>query len=324
MEISEVLQPGQEVKVVTGKGRPPLTCSVKKIKENMVAVSMDDLKNKEEANVGGIIAISWPSGDGGSFKTKGEIIQNKSFPIVVARCGEIIKKAEEPTSEIPVDPNYDPEFDRKYVQKPKGDQSEADIQRESARVEDAFPIQFFIVEKDSAEQKKMDYLARSSKDRRDESKAASTELSEAAVRNKLSSANPAVAEVILDLYQKYAMLSAKVLKKEVKGGGEESSGTCIDLSGSGLQFLTMQQIKPKTIVKFIIAPPAASPPFSISAMGEVMRVEQKKDPLDRKTKYAYGTRFYAIHEDDSEEIIQYTFKRQQEMLKARRKMGGYD
>lgn len=329
MDINEVLTLGQDVKIGTPQsGGLKYDAQVKKIKENLVAFAIANLQKKEEASVGGKIMVAW-TGKDGAYKTKGEVVQDKTFPIVVVRVGDVVKsqdeakaeKAEQEEKEEEVhQADYDPDFDRKYVKK---SQEPADgVQRESARVEDAFPIQFFIVEKETVEQKKKDYLVRRTRDRRDDSKV-STDFSESEVVSKLSQVDPRVAEVILDLYKKYASLAARVFKKEIKGGGEENSATCVDLSGSGLQFLTKRQIKPNTVFKLIANPPA-SPPFSISALGEVMRVEMKKDPLDRKMKYAYGCRFVAIHEDDKEELIQYTFKRQQEMLKMRRKMAGYD
>lgn len=334
MEVADALKIGQDVNYATSKtskgGAQKLSGKVKKIKDNLVAVNLEGAKDKDSIAVGDKVLISW-NADGFSHKTKGDVIQNKTFPIVVTRVRDIVKVKEDPEAEKAAQaeeeergPNYDPDFDKKYVKASKPEPQEGpESERQMARVEDGFPIHFFAVEKSSVEEKKVDYLSRRSKERRDESKASHAGLEEGDVLKKLASANPRVTEVIMDLYQKYAALSEKVFKKEVKGGGDESTGTCVDLSGTGFQFLTKQQILPKTIMKFIINPPA-SPPFSISVLGEVMRVERKKDPLDRKTKYAYGTRFYAIHEDDREEFIQYTFKRQQEILKRRRAMAGYD
>jgi hypothetical protein len=326
MDINDALALGQDVKIGTPKsGGLKYDGQVRKIKENLVAIALANFPNKEEAAPGCKVMIAW-AGKAGAFKAKGEVIQDKTYPIVVVRVGEIVQSQEEEKEEKEEkeeevhQADYDKDFDRKYVK--KSQESEAEIQRESARVEDAFPIQFFIVEKETVEQKKKDYLVRRTRDRREDSKT-STNFSESEIITKLSNADPRVAAVILDLYHKYTTLAARIIKKEIKGGGEENSATCVDLSGSGLQFLTKQQIKPGTVFKFIANPPA-SPPFSVSALGEVMRVELKKDPLDRKMKYAYGCRFVAIHEDDKEELIQYTFKRQQEMLKMRRKMADYE
>ncbi len=326
MGIAEVLEVGQEVGVIIQGSSRKYNCAVKKIKGDLVAVSLTEVKDKEEVSVGKKVAISWDTSEETSYKAKGSIIQNKVFPIVVARLGDVIKKSEEKKEEgkekEDVDESFDPEFDRKYVKETESISEDGEAERDSARVEDAFPIQFFVPDQETVRQEKNDYLSRRTRERRSDSQV-STEFKENEVLEKIANSDPGVIEVITDLYRKYYLLANKVFKKEDKESGGKNMGTCVDLSGSGLQFLTKQQIKPKTILKFMINPPA-TPPFSISALGEVMRVERKKDPTDRKTKYAYGARFYAIHEDDQEEIIQYTFKRQQEMLKQRRRKAGYD
>jgi len=327
MEITEVLKLGQAVKVGTAQsGGKKYSGTVKKIKESLVAISVEALQNKDEVALGKPVLIIWKTDAGVPCKTRGEVIQNKALPIMVARVGEIVQGKAEAQQEAPKEKkeeperteDYDPDFDKKFIkQRAEGEEAE----RSSARVDDCFPMQFFVVDKATVAKKSKDYLSRKSGERRDDSKV-STDFNEVEITKRLAKADPAIASVIRDLYGKYSVLAARVFKKEVQGGGDENSGTCADLSGSGLQFLTKRQIKPGTVVKFILNPPA-SPPFSISALGEVMRVEKKKDPLDRKMKYAYGTRFYAIHEDDREAIIQYTFKRQQEMLKARNKTAGF-
>lgn len=321
MEIAEVLKPGQEVNIAIQGGSGKHKCTVKKVKDNLVAVPLAGVNDKGEIAVGKKISISWGANKA-SYKSQGTIIQNKAFPIVVGRFGDVAKKKEEEKEEEQDEEGLDLQFDKKYVKESEGTLESDEGERDLARVEDAFPISFFVVDQETKDQKKEDYLSRRTRDRQTESQIF-TELGENEVLEKLANADPGVIEVINDLYKKYSLLASKVLKKEVKGGGEKSSGTCIDLSGGGLQFLTKRQIKPNIILKFLITPPS-SPPLTISALGEVKRIEKKKDPTDRKMKYAYGTHFYAIHEDDREEIIQYTFKRQQEMLKARRRKAGYD
>ncbi len=331
MEIKEVLKPGQEIKVLTYKSSDQekaqkYVCKVKKVKDDLVAIPMDDVKDEDEVVVGNQIMISWSPEEGVSYKAKGKIIQNKALPIIVVRFEAVAKgkegavKKEEPEEIQDAAVEIDPTFDAKYVKEVKVDASESD--RDSARIGDAFHIHYFIIDQASVGKKKKQYLAKPSNERREDSEA-SVDLSEAEVREKLVHVDQAIAEVFMDLYRKYAVMAARVFPKEVKGGGEESVATCVDVSGTGLQFLSKRQIKPGTVLKFTISPPA-SPPFSLNVMGEVMRVEKKKDPTDRKMKYAYGTRFVAIHEDDREKIIQYTFKRQQEILKARRSKAGYD
>ena len=78
-------------------------------------------------------------------------------------------------------------------------------------------------------------------------------------------------------------------------------------------------INPKDdFLKIILAPPNGNPPFSISVLAQVRNVKMIKS--GSVTKYEAGAQYYAIHEEDMEEIIRYTFQLQREQLRLRKNM----
>jgi hypothetical protein len=181
-------------------------------------------------------------------------------------------------------------------------------------------MEFYLLSKEEAGQKKKDYMLRRTKDRRES--AVSTGVyagyNETEILEKISYMDKALVEVILDIYRKVAALSTTVTQAKPKMEGE-NTGMCVDLSGTGLKIICTQKLKKGDILKLIIAPPKASPPFSVSALGEVMRVEDVPPQPKQPKKYAIGIKHYAMHDDDMELITQYTFQLQREMLSMRRR-----
>ncbi len=284
---------------------------VKKIKEDLIALLLSPPPAKAEDVPQDKLTKVIVEKNGAPFVIQSKVASNKTFPIVVVKLEKMAQAETERTAVEDIVKGYkDKELhNNTYV-----------AARESARIEDSFPMEFYPQPKEEAEQKKKDYLLRRTKDRRES--AVSTGIyagyNEAEILEKISYMDKALVEVILDIYKKIAAVTTTVTQAKPKMEGE-NIGMCVDLSGTGLKLICTQKLNKGDVLKLIIAPPKALPPFSISALGEVMRVEEVSPQPKQPKKYATGIKYYAMHEDDMELITQYTFQLQREMLSMRRR-----
>lgn len=84
------------------------------------------------------------------------------------------------------------------------------------------------------------------------------------------------------------------------------TGTCTNISGSGLCMLIPEKIKEDSILELNIEP-IIQPPLRIAVLGKVVRVVLTKKK--EKKSYKISTIFEVINEEDREELIKYIFKR---------------
>lgn len=288
---------------------------VKKIKEDLIALLLSPPPQKPEDVPPDALSKVTVEKGGVPFVIQSKVASNKTFPIIVVKLekieqAETDRELQKPSAEDIAKGYKDKElYSADYV-----------AARESARIEDSFPMEFFVQTREEAEQKKKDYLLRRTKDRRES--AVTTGIyagyNEAEILEKISYMDKALVEVILDIYRKIAAITTTVTQAKPKIEGE-NIGMCVDVSGTGLKLICTQKLNKGDVLKLIIAPPKASPPFSISALGEVMRVEAVPQQPKQPPKYAIGIKYYAMHEDDMELITQYTFQLQREMLSMRRR-----
>src|SRR3989338_3497447 len=319
---------------------------VKKIKEDLIAIQLSSPPEKSDNVPQGILTKVSGEKNGDFFNIQTRIISNKTFPIIVLKIEKLLKDESKPTAPVKSEKETQVEEKEAAAFKPAEQKEEKPsaeeiakgyknkdlydnrhvAERGSARIEDSFPIEFYIQTKEDAEQKKRDYLLRKSLDRRETasvSMGAFIGYSEADALKKISHVDVSIIEIIQDIYRKISVISTIITQAKPKTEGE-NMGICVDISGLGLKIICTQKFKKGDILKMIISPPKAQPPFSISALGEVMRIEDvKTDPAQPK-KYATGIKYYAMHEDDMELITQYTFQLQREMLRMRRREKGLE
>src|SRR3989338_2203500 len=320
---------------------------VKKIKEDLIAIQLSPPPEKPDNVPQGILTKVIVEKGGTAFNIQTRIISNKTFPIIVLKIEKLLKEEAKPPE--PVKAVKEPQIPAKEIkreakppeqaeEKPSAEEmakgyKDKDLyadkhvaERESARIEDSFPMEFYIQTKEEAEEKKRDYLIRKSSDRR-EAASVSTGIfigySEADAIKKVSHLDASLIDIVQDIYRKMAVISTIITQAKPKVEGE-NVGICVDISGAGLKIICTQKLKRGDILKLMIAPPKAQPPFSISALGEVMRVEELKPDPDQQKKYATGIKYYAMHEDDMELITQYPFLLQREMLRMRRREKGLE
>jgi hypothetical protein len=87
----------------------------------------------------------------------------------------------------------------------------------------------------------------------------------------------------------------------------------IDISAVGLKLISSQHIQVGTLLHLAISLPSAP---SLSAIGEVKHIDQQLEEDDTPC-YHIGVGFREIHEEDREEIIRYTFKKQRKLIRSK-------
>ncbi|MBI5184988.1 MAG: PilZ domain-containing protein [Nitrospinae bacterium] len=309
------LQVGQKIGIETDDGNS-FQAQLKRIKGPLIGVSViSGLKNRSSIAAGKPIKIN--VNGTGKEKIQAVVKQDKAFPLLILSLetsGRILNKEERALEEEDIEEIIAGVSDPEYV-----------AQRDSARSEDSFPIEFYKQSPERVAAKKNDYLIRPSHQRRESAKQAPSQgasgINEQELMAKISHLDRVLQGIIIDLYRRVG--------QSQQGGGvsqqtsriaDENIGTCVDISGTGLRFLTSQNLAVGDILKVMIEPPLANPSFSISALVEVKRVSKVRNPKPPHKKYAVGVRYYAMNEEDMEQITAYTFKLQRDQLQLNRQL----
>lgn len=282
---------------------------VKKLKKQLVALTLiGEGLEPSKISVGASVRIK-SSDTSPPQLINGKVMETKSFPLIIMKVEktEVIVEDKKQSSDNNID------------EIPSDDENGPHVEsRDSARISDSFLIEFYFVDKEKAEEKKDDYTLRPTRYRRE--KAQMNTIGDGSeMTEKIAHLDSALLDVIRDIYFKISRLSGEGGdKKDLESSKEDNIGECINISGSGLQIICGKKFNKEDIVKLIIAPPNADPPFSISALAIVRNVKMEKS--DKGTKYVTGVQYYAMHEEDMEEIIRYTFQLQRGQLSLRKKM----
>lgn len=282
---------------------------VKRLKKQLVALTLiGEGLEPSKISVGASVRIK-SSDTSPPQLINGKVMETKSFPLIIMKVEktEVIVEDKKQSSDNNID------------EIPSDDENGPHVEsRDSARISDSFLIEFYFVDKEKAEEKKDDYTLRPTRYRRE--KAQMNTIGDGSeMTEKIAHLDSALLDVIRDIYFKISRLSGEGGdKKDLESSKEDNIGECINISGSGLQIICGKKFNKEDIVKLIIAPPNADPPFSISALAIVRNVKMEKS--DKGTKYVTGVQYYAMHEEDMEEIIRYTFQLQRGQLSLRKKM----
>lgn len=91
----------------------------------------------------------------------------------------------------------------------------------------------------------------------------------------------------------------------------------VNLSGSGMRFVSAQRLEPGVFLDVEMILPISSG-ILIDLIGEVVRSNELADEraIDADNRWETAVTFAAISQDDREMIIHYIFKRQRELLRA--------
>ena len=184
--------------------------------------------------------------------------------------------------------------------------NESSQMRGSVRVDVSFPVSFDLVSENDYEKIKNVIVSHRTGDREGD-------LMPLLGVEELESLYITVAKIWLSMNSKLDYI-IKLLKQSGEGV-EEKEGLCKDISGKGIKMIYKGNLSAGQCIHLRIHPPTF-PPLSVVALGKILRAE--RTALCREGEIETAVEFDTIHEDDREEIISYVFKRQRELLRARR------
>jgi len=129
---------------------------------------------------------------------------------------------------------------------------------------------------------------------------------------KISTADQLILNLLMDINEKLDTMIKILSEGEASKTNLSFKQACyINISGSGLRFITKEKISPGTFLKIHILIPLF-PSFVITTLAQAVRSDEREDK-----KYEIGARFVAIHEDDRDALIHYIFIRQRKLLRQR-------
>lgn len=184
--------------------------------------------------------------------------------------------------------------------------NESTQMRGSVRVDVSFPVSFDMVSENDYEKIKNVIVSHRTGDREGD-------LMPLLGVEELESLDITVAKIWLSMNSKLDYI-IKLLKQRGEGV-EEKEGLCKDISGKGIKMIYKGNLSDGQYIHLRIHPPTF-PPLSVVALGKILRAE--RTAICREGEIETAVEFDTIHEDDREEIISYVFKRQRELLRARR------
>ncbi len=309
----ESLKVGKNLEIETDEG-VSFKAKLKKIKDRLIAVAViSGLKERNRLALGASVQLNiW----GGDDLLPAIIKQNKAFPLLILTLEPKKKKLswkEKAEEEEDIHDLVSSISDPNYINL-----------RDSARTEDSFPFEFYKQSAERAAQKKNDYLIRPTRNRRETAQQgeilSTSSVDEKELRIRTAHLDKVLQDIIIDLYTKISPFTGGMIPKKTGKINDNDIGICVDISGTGLRFLASQKLKTGDILKVMISPLLANPPFSVSALVEVKRVSMVRNPDPPQKKFAVGVKYYAMNEEDMEQITGYTFKLQRDQLQLKRQL----
>lgn len=118
------------------------------------------------------------------------------------------------------------------------------------------------------------------------------------------------------LNKKMDFIINHLIKPDVKSILDEDQ-TEVNLSGSGVKFISTDNLKPRDFLDMKLVLPLSTG-IVINFIAEVIRVVKPAGNKSQENPKSseIAVKYVAINEDDREMIIRYTFKRQRELLRA--------
>lgn len=205
--------------------------------------------------------------------------------------------------EIAVSPEGEPELMQK---------------RSYMRVEDSFRVHFRILPREEYERRRQDFATRSSK--RGEARSLlptdwSGEFQEGLGEEAAASLEAVVIKMLIGLDRKLDKVID--LLEQPKGRAEFCSGTGVNISGAGICFVTEAPVGIGSMLELAIEF-NVFPPIHLMALGKTLRAREMLDFPETQRHFEVAVEFSDIHEDDRDEVIRYTFRRQRELLRSQK------
>lgn len=186
--------------------------------------------------------------------------------------------------------------------------------RDSIRVRVHFPLPYSLIEEEEFFSIKDTYCQHRTSDRDGLPAAFQSSIEQSSMeRNMEENLGPGFVQMWKILDQKIDMLCSALAAKKVEGWEKEA--LCMELGGMSLKLREKETaLSPGRRLKLRISPPTF-PPFSITALGSVERVEEKNDENGRPFSESVVV-FDVINKDDQEGLFAYLFRRQREIIRS--------
>lgn len=191
---------------------------------------------------------------------------------------------------------------------------ESNQKRTAARTEERFPIEFERISESEARNLERIYVAKRTAER--EGIAGTGGGDDLGEQLNIKGATQAqiqmfqqTVRLIRQLEDKVDQVLAAVAGKQA-GPAKRQKAMCIDLSSGGLRLITGIPLGKGDHLKILIPLPPLHP-VTVSAIGKAVKISEVLLASGKKACEA-AVQFTAINEEDQEEIVSYSFKRQRQ------------
>ncbi len=186
--------------------------------------------------------------------------------------------------------------------------------RGAARTEERFPIEFQPITEAEFRSLERTYLAKRTAERDDVAGAGDEMASEqfqviGVSQGQLQMFNQII-RTLRQIEQRLEEILAAVSGKEVSRA-KMHKAMCVDLSAGGMRMISAHSLQKGDRVKVVLPLPPPHP-VVLSAIGRVVKLGEVRLGSGKKA-FESALHFEAINEQDRDEIVAYSFKRQREM-----------
>ncbi|MFQ5455439.1 MAG: PilZ domain-containing protein [Nitrospirota bacterium] len=182
--------------------------------------------------------------------------------------------------------------------------------REFVRVDDSIPLEYRVIKKKNDINKDPGVA-----EEEDDSDASVDWLNDLINQEDIINNNQDIAPILININKKLDFILNYIINKEEKGF-KLPRRRKVNISGSGIRFESEQEIASGDIIEFMLILPVI-PPMNIIISGKVTRVNEMIK--NGRKVYDAAIKFIKIKESDREKIIQYTFRRQMNVLRTQKK-----
>lgn len=193
------------------------------------------------------------------------------------------------------------------------------IQKRSyVRVEDSFGVRFRMLDPEEYERRRYEFASRAS--RRGEARSLlatdwSRELQETLGEEAAAGLESVLIKMLIGLDRKLDKIIELLERPEGETGFFK--GTGVNISGAGFYFVTESPVRVGAMLEVALEL-TVFPGLHLMALGKALRVREILDFPDTHRHFEVAVEFTDIHEDDRDEVIRYTFRRQRELLRTQR------
>lgn len=193
------------------------------------------------------------------------------------------------------------------------------IQKRSyVRVEDSFSVRFRILDPQEYERRRYEFASRTSK-RGEARSLLATDWSREIQENLGEEAAAGLESLLIKMLIGLDRKLDKVIELLEHPEGETGyfKGTGVNISGAGFYFVTESLLQVGAMLEVALEL-SIFPGLHLMALGRTLRVREMLDFPDTHRHFEVAVEFTDIHEDDRDEVIRYTFRRQREILRTQR------